>query len=300
MATPSTITLLGVEQQEEIQLQEGIFGDICQVKYVGKSYAAQRFRAAWCNDLEQRLLQECNVWSNIRHPNIVQFIGLWRRESANSFPEIVTEKIQHSLRSLMDSNGGISKINLLSVFRDVALGIWYLHIQSPPIVHGGIMPENVLLQSCGQYCCLQAAKITNVGVAKVMKVANYSHSGEQKSANSPFIPPEARNENLLYEPSFDVFAFGSLIWYSAVTHSLPDKPEMSEDPVTKQKQLEKLQKNLSVSLEDCENLRSYVGKCWENISNKRPTIEHISNCFQSMNVQTDEVSQFNNLLGHSE
>ena len=293
MAALPAIFLFGVEKEKKNDLPGGIFGDICQVKYAGKSYAAQSFGVEWRDDLEQRLLQECNVWSKIRHPNIVQFIGLWRRKSSNSFPVIVTEKIQCSLRSLMDSDDGISKVNLLSVFGDVALGLWYLHVQSPPIVHGGIVPENVLLQfsSCG-HCSrlqLQVAKITNVGMAKVMEL-DHSHGGEQKSACLPFISLEARNDNPLYKPSCDVFAFGSLIWCSAVTHNLLEQPKMSEDPVAIQEQLKELKNNLKVSLEECENLKSWVGKCWRKVPNERPTIEQISEYLQSMNAQTDKVS----------
>ena len=280
-STTVNFVLRDVEQESGTQLGEGIFGKICAVKYAGKSYVAQAFRVDWRHDLEQSLLQECHVWSIVRHPNIVQFIGVWRRESGNSFPEIVTEKVQLSLRSFMDRHNfdDISKLDLLSVFGDVSLGLWYLHVQSPPIVHCGIVPDNVLLQfsSCS-HCrfCLQTTKITNVGVAKVIKLNNYS--SQQISAYLPFIPPEGRNDNPQYEPSFDIFAFGALLWYSAFTQGrLPEQhTEMSENLVTMGQQLKDLQNILKVSPEDDKNLKSLVASCCNKVPSERPKIVQVS------------------------
>ena len=290
------LCLRDVEQESEKELTEGIFGKICAVKYAGKSFAAQRFRAEYRDDLKQSLLQVCHVWSKVRHPNIVQFIGVWRCESGNSFPEIVTEKMQVSLRSFMDCHEGVSKINLLSVINDVSLGLWYLHIQRPPIVHCGIVPDNVLLQfsSCG-HSCLQAAKITNVGVAEVMTVSDRSLSGQRKSTYLSFIPPEeGKKDNPQHEPSFDIFAFGSLIWYTVTQSDLPEHPQISEDSVTVEQQLRELQNNLNVTPEDCKKFRSLVGDCWKEVPSERPAIAQVSKSIQkvidSQNVQINEVS----------
>jgi len=294
-----------VERDNEIHLADGIFGRTSEIKYAGKSYTTQGFRIEYRqDDLKQSLLQECLLWSKIRHPNVVQFIGVWYRES-DKFPEIVTEMVQRqfSLRSLMaDCHGNrVSKINLLSMIGDVSLGLQYLHIQNPPIVHCGVVPDNVMLQfsSCDHCFCLQAAKITNVGVAKVMKLSDNSLSSEQRSAYLPFIPPEGKIDNPQFGPSFDIFAFGSLIWYSTVTQILPEQPEISQDPNDVELQHTKLQDNLNITPEDCKCLSSLVGDCWKEIPNERPTIvdifEGIKKVIHSQNVQISKVRQYCNL-----
>ena len=297
-STTVEFDLRDVQQEKENQLGKGIYGRICAVKYAGTRYAAQEFQQVNSRDrgridLERSLLQECHhVWSKVRHPNIVLFIGVWRRpESPDSFPVIVTESMQYSqsLRSLLDdSHDEVSKVNLLPVFGDVSLGLRYLHFQSPPIVHCSVIPDNILLQSstcekCGEQCghCIRA-KITNVGVAKVMKLTDCSD--QQNSTYLPFIPPEGRNDNPQYEPSFDVFAFGSLLWYTGVTSNLPEQPEMSKDPAIVEKQLKDFLNNLDVTLEDGRILRSLVGDCWNLVPNERPSIAQVSETIQRVKV----------------
>ncbi|XP_065886216.1 uncharacterized protein [Dysidea avara] len=279
MADPSAVTtkqvdffLRDVEQEIGIQPVEGIYGNTYAIKYAGTSYAAQGFQVDWRDDLERSLIQECHVWSTVRHPNISQFIGLWRRESGKVFPTIVTEKMQYSLRSLMECPEDLLKINLLPVFQCVSLGIRYLHFQTPPIVHCGITPDNILLQlnTCSHCYSVQAVKITNVGVAKVMKLSDC----KQKDDLLPFIPPEARNMgNLQCEPSFDVFSFGAVF---LCTQRMPGKPGVSGDPDS---QLRELLNHLDL-IPEC--LKSVLRLCCNAVPGERPTIAEVSSGFEKV------------------
>ncbi|XP_065883895.1 long-chain-fatty-acid--CoA ligase ACSBG2-like isoform X3 [Dysidea avara] len=292
MATLLAAVVLRDVKERESHLEKGAYGKLACVECAGMNYVAQGFKVDGGDDIgkiKKDLLEVCRVWGAVNNPKIVQLIGVWYRDGdSNSFPMIVMEEMQHmySLRFLCESltktdcrGENFSKINLLSVLLDVALGLRYLHsFHSTPIVHCGITPDNILLQfsSCGHCACVQAVKIANVGVAKVMKLTDYGNL--EKNAYLQFIPPEAKcTKPQQYEPSFDVFSFGTVCWYTAAKNS-PELPVMSEDPNTMEKQRRDLQNssNITLALADCKVLKSVVECCMSEIPTKRPSIKEVS------------------------
>ena len=78
-------------------------------------------------------------------------------------PVMVMEKMQHSLRSLVENYDNIPLNVKLSILDEVCLGLRYLHSRNPSIVRRDVTPNNtgILLSYCLE------AKITDLGVAKV-------------------------------------------------------------------------------------------------------------------------------------
>ena len=99
--------------------------------------------------------------STIRHPSIVQFLGVCY-SSDSRVPALVMERMltnHHSLLMLQldpqspSSEAGnstplaLSLASEISILHDVASGLAYLHEQSPPIIHRNLSARNVLLNS---------------------------------------------------------------------------------------------------------------------------------------------------------
>ena len=68
-----------------VELGRGSYGKVFQVEYDGKSCASKEVHR-WMMELptaEQRskikdnFLSECHLWSTLRHPNVVQFLGIY-------------------------------------------------------------------------------------------------------------------------------------------------------------------------------------------------------------------------------
>ena len=55
------------------------------------------------------------------------------------------------------------------------------------------------------------AKLTNVAVAKVIKILDHTF-------DSGFLPPEAASKDPQYRPPFDIFGFGMVFWYAVVNY----------------------------------------------------------------------------------
>ena len=218
LASLDHFVLQGVQPTEH-QLGTGAYGRVFEVEYAGTTCAAKEihsifFRVArqdGLDRLKRNFLQECRIWSTLRHPNIVQFIGIYYRENddGNGLPVMVMEKMQYSLRSFVERFEGdkIQMFTKLSILHDVSMGLCYLHIRHPPVVHRDLTPNNILLSSHLE------AKITDYGVAKVMRDTDSGCRLTIVPGTPHFMPPEALDDNPAYGPSLDAFSYGAVVLY---------------------------------------------------------------------------------------
>ncbi len=101
-------------------------------------------------------LKECGALFELRHPHIVQYLGLSLSDSGS--PLIVMEYLPHSLDHVLKSTARLPLAAKHSILCDVARGMEYLHCRPSPIVHGKLTAPNILLSSG------MVAKISDVGV----------------------------------------------------------------------------------------------------------------------------------------
>ena len=135
-------------------------------------------------------------------------------------PVMVMEKMQHSLRGLVENYDNIPLNVKLSILDEVCLGLRYLHSRNPPIVHRDLTPNNILLSYRLE------AKITDLGVAKVVRSDNQMTM--TKLPGTPdFMPPEALSKRPLYGPSLDVFSYGGVI-LTVTTQLWPEPTDLIE------------------------------------------------------------------------
>ena len=133
---------------------------------------------------------------------------------------MVMEKMQHSLRSLVEKYAQIPLNVKLCILDEVCLGLRYLHSRNPPIVHRDLTPNNILLSSRLE------AKITDLGVAKVMQTDNKMTM--TKIPGTPgFMPPEALTKRPLYGPPLDIFSFGGVM-LNAITQQWPEPTDREQ------------------------------------------------------------------------
>ena len=127
----------------------------------------------------------------------------------SALPVMVMEKMQQSLRNLVEKCNNIPWNVKISIINDVCCGLRYLHSKNPPIVHCDLTPNNILLGGHLE------AKITDIGIAKLLHRDN---NIKMDSSMLPFMPPEALDEN---PTSFDIFSFGEIILY-VITQLWPE------------------------------------------------------------------------------
>ena len=118
------------------------------------SYAVRRFE------------EECRLLSQVRHPDIVQFLGVYFQQKTQA-SILVMEFLPTNLTSCIEQVKLLPREISYSILLDVALGLCYLHSQTPPIIHRDLSSNNVLLTSN------MSAKISDLGVARILNLTPY-------------------------------------------------------------------------------------------------------------------------------
>ena len=194
--------LEGVEETGE-ELGRGSYAKVVAVQYKGlrcaakKVYEVLRYQGG---NLLERFAGECSLLSGLRHPHIVQFLGVYF-EHGLDVPVLVMEYLPATLAGFLDNYGVFPDEIGYSVLRDVALGVTYLHGLSPPIVHGDLTANNVLLSWD------LTAKIADVGVARMLNLPQ----GQASKSAKVYLPPEALTPKPQHSRKVDCFSFGILM-----------------------------------------------------------------------------------------
>lgn len=196
-------------QETEEELGRGSYAVVVKVNYKGLCCAGKKIHRVLCEqqgNLISRFEDECSLLSQLRHPHIVQFIGVYFDHETN-LPVLVMEYLSTTLSQCLDRYGAQLPDSIrYSVLCDVSLGLRFLHDRARPIIHRDLSANNVLLTAD------MTAKISDLGVAKIV---NLPYSQVTKMTQAPgtqcYMPPEALDPNPSYSTSMDVFSFGILI-----------------------------------------------------------------------------------------
>ena len=152
----------------------------------------------------RRFKDECQILSQVRHPNIVQFLGVFFQQG-DYIPILVMEYLPLNLDQCLEKHNLPNGVRF-SVLHDVAIGLHYLHSQQSPIVHRDLSSNNVLLTSNIR------AKISDLGVARILNLSPQNVTHLTKAPGTPaFMPPEVMVANPKYNTSVDVFSYGILM-----------------------------------------------------------------------------------------
>ena len=187
------------------QLGIGAYATVLEVEYNGLKCAGKKpheifLQEGGSDGIVRRFEEECRMLGQTRHPNIVQFLGVYFQQG-EQIPFLVMEFLPIKLTSCIDSHGILPKHISYSILHDVALGLHYLHSQSPPIMHRDLFSDNILLTHN------MTAKIINLGTARTFDRRQSSLTIAPGTC-SYYMPPEAMMDIPTYDTSIDVFSFG--------------------------------------------------------------------------------------------
>lgn len=262
-------------------LGRGSYGKVSLVEYDGTLCACKQVRSSILHHADETektrlindFLRECHIWSTLRHPNIVQFLGVFYPTSDQSgLPNLVMEKMKMNLTLLVKKYSDIPRLVNLSLLYDVSLGLRYLHAHDPPIVHRDLSPNNILVTSHLE------AKITDLGLAKGVLMESVNTLTKAPGTRD-FMPPEAFDEDPVYGPPLDVFSFGGVSCHLLTREWPAPKATKQFDPETKKRymlsEVERRQKYIDKIAGDME-LQSLIATCLQDEAELRPSAKEIS------------------------
>ena len=197
----------------------GQFGEVFKATYHGTPVAVKTMHAhhAAAEARVAAFRDEVLLLLELRHPNIVQFIGgSWDVESGDMC--LVLELCRGgSLEQLLEHTlVPLSWVNeLLPIATGIARGMAYLHRQEPSIVHRDLKPANVLLSAD------LTPKVADMGTALEMTEGMEEHVA---GSGSPlFQAPEVLRREQADEMC-DVWAYGCLLCCLCIRSKNPYDP----------------------------------------------------------------------------
>ena len=177
-------------------------------------------------DFAAHFEQECNILRELKHPCIVQFLGVVQ-DPNNCRPILLMELMEGSLTGFLEHSSVSLPFHIqVNITHDIALALAYLH--SNNILHRDLSSNNILLNAGSK------AKVTDFGMSKMLEPnPRMTRSKITQCPGTPvFMPPEALRAKPRYSDKLDTFSLGVLV-IQIITRTFPaptDAEKILDDP----------------------------------------------------------------------
>ena len=224
-----TISFKSVQLLKDQTLGIGSYGKVCKAKCDDLLCAAKLIHETLFDPTAHQLIapqrehrlpmrrfeQECDFLSTVRHPNIVQYLGIYR-DPDTGLPALLMELMDDSLTHFVESSTQPIPYHIqVNICHDITLALSFLHSNS--IVHRDLSSNNVLLIGNAV-----RSKVTDFGMASL---------GDQNPrathltftmcpGTDVYMPPEAVRDKPVYTEKIDCFSFG-VITLQILTRQFP-------------------------------------------------------------------------------
>ena len=288
------LTLEDVIPQNK-ELGRGAYGKVFTVKYLGLPCAAKEIHSLLLDGVSSEdkkaikdgFIRECYHSSLIRHPNIVQFMGVYYAKPSDprtDLPIMVMELMDTSLTSFIENNQSkIAMKTKFSILHDVSLGLSYLHGRRPAVIHRDLSSNNVLLTSH------LVAKISDLGTAKMIRADSKQTKSRLTTApGTPhFMPPEALEEtDPVYGTPVDIFSFAGITVHLFSEEWPTPSAQKKRDPRTKKlvalSEAQRRQQYLDKIPGEATALKEMMIRCLDDDADERPPIKEVSEMIESL------------------
>ena len=153
--------------------------------------------AARDQNIRKRFVKEARALAQLQHPNICAVFDVGE---VDGLPFIVMEKLELSLKALIEREGALEIGDAIRIATEVASGLGAAH--SRGIVHCDMKPANVLFDKEGR------AKIADFGIARTPQDAQ---DAPQLFATALYVAPE-RVEGKQPTPATDIYGLGLILY----------------------------------------------------------------------------------------
>jgi len=242
-------------------LSSGNFGAVYKGVWCGTTPVALKTLLV---EEKQAFLAEVKTLMKLRHPNVVQYLGMFTHEGKDF---IVTEYLSHgSVKSLLEKNPYITSLEIIGMARDAAAGMSFLSNQK--IIHRDLAARNLLAKTEGTSYMV---KVGDFGMSKSVHEGSSYHSSNKIFARQWASPEVIQNQ--IFSTASDVFSFGTTLWelfeYGKV-------PFFEDDMQTAVARI--IAGKMLPQPNSCPDaIFSLIQKCWKMNPKERPSFGEIFN-----------------------
>lgn len=255
------------------KLGEGSFGSVTEGKLRGKSVAIKtitpKYDADEINSILDDFRNECAVMSKLLHPNVLLLMGVCidRKAQSDQLKLIMVTELmaRGSVFDLLhkDAKRKIVFKQRMKFAKDACLGMNWLHLSNPPILHLDLKTANLLVDQNW------VAKVSDFGLSRVKK----ADKNKGATGSPVYMAPEVLADKA-YDEKADVFSFAVVLW-ELVTNKKPYEEEQFEslDEIYDHVVIDGARPKLPA---ECPpQLSELIKKCWDTDPAKRPTFQSI-------------------------
>ena len=246
------------------QIGEGGYGSVFLVKHLkwGEVVLKKLQDTKDIDNCDLDILKhEANILKNLRHPNVVTFYG--GRFDPN-FCGLFIEFVKYGSVDRFLKKFLVTRDWKIQIIFDISLAMCYLHEQQPPIIHGDLKCQNILIGNDFH------AKVCDFGLARIYSISKpvTEHSIE---GTLEYIAPEYfRQPRKSKSAKFDVYSFAISAWeifyQKRAYHDFCDRRVIPASTENGHRPL--------IADDDDKmpaSVWTIVQDCWQSIENERPT-----------------------------
>ncbi|KAF8379510.1 hypothetical protein HHK36_028948 [Tetracentron sinense] len=261
------IDRMEVDMDHSTLIGQGSYGEVYLVKWRGTAIAAKTIRSSIASNHRDlsAFMKELALWQRLRHPNIVQFLGVLKSSDRLIF---LTEYLCNgSLYDILKKKGKLDPSTVIAFALDIARGMNYLHQHKPhAIIHRDLTPRNVLQDGAGHL------KVTDFGLSKIAQEKDaYGYKMTGGTGSYRYMAPEVfRRES--YGKSVDVFSFALLV--HEMFQGGPSNRAEAPEEVADRRAYEDSRPPLSSFVYPIA-MKTLLQECWHKNPDYRPSFEDI-------------------------
>ena len=245
------------------EIRRGPFTIDVEVTYKGIHCIGKKLS---CDEADKefrcRFDKQCSVLSELRHPHIEHFLGIFPCGVSQS-PMIVTEFMPYTLTDTIEQYKPLPEEISYSILHDISLALRYLHERVPPIAHRGLSASSVLVEID------MTAKLSDVGVVDILNLTPLVTMQRMRTAVA-YMAPEALEDKKQpqHATKIDTFSYGVLALH-VISGNLPMPDEADPNHQSSEAALRKQFLNEEHPLADLTR------QCLSNSPESRPNAAEI-------------------------
>ncbi|PWN90540.1 kinase-like protein [Acaromyces ingoldii] len=256
------------------KIGSGGFKDV----YVGKYQitASQKRRVAIAeirDQLSEMDIKEIKLLRDLRHENIVRFIGVSIPQEPRNVPcMVVTELCSNGdLYDYIRNVEAPSDDEIFRIMLETARGLEYLHTRTPTIIHRDVKSTNVLVSRN------RTAKIADFGLARVRNTKRSKIGSLVGTVNWQAVELWSPKPN--YNEKVDVWSAAMTFWETLQWHLREKKypfQEMNEHQIYLDVGQKKLRPpTVSIRRRYGGEIVDLLDRMWDHLAKNRPTMTEV-------------------------
>ncbi|KAG7090171.1 hypothetical protein E1B28_011778 [Marasmius oreades] len=209
---PQCLTINNVKKLGEHPVGGGGFGDVWK-GMIGEQVVCLKvvkvYLASDVQQLLQEFMREAIVWKQLKHPNLLPFMGMYYLNKTRGQLCLVSPWMERGNLVQFLKETPTNLVDHRALARDIAAGLYYLHAMK--IVHGDLKGVNVLITPEGR-ACIGDFGLSYVVDSNALRLSS-SISGRSKGTLR-WLAPELLMSEQSSVPSTksDMYAFGCVCY----------------------------------------------------------------------------------------